>query len=65
MKEGKIEIKDLATYEMPTITEFISIGWLQNICASYLAWKVNKKIRRYNKRIERVKYLKEKGFIKS
>ena len=62
MEIKKIKIEDLVTYEMPTIAEFIAIGWLQTICARYLAWKVNRKIRRYNKRIEREQYLKSKFF---
>jgi hypothetical protein len=48
----------LLTYECPTISEYISVDWMQTIIARYVAWKVNKKIRRYNKRIERMKFLK-------
>jgi hypothetical protein len=59
----KIKIEDLLTYETPTIAEFISIDWMRNIVARYIGWKVDRKIKRYNKRNAREYYLRNKGFI--
>lgn len=46
-------------YEMPWIAEFISINWLQDVVARYVAFKVSRKIKRYNHRIEREKWVKQ------
>ncbi len=51
--------EDLVLYEMPTIAEFVSIGWMQTIIVHYIAWKVNRKIRRWNKRIEREEFIRK------
>ena len=60
----KEELKNLIIlYDTPTIAEFIGFKWGQTLVSRYLAWKVNRKLDRYIKRQERVKYLKEKGFI--
>ena len=48
----------LVMYEMPVIAEFISIGWMQSIVGHYVAWKVNRKMKRWKKRIERKEFLK-------
>lgn len=45
--------EELIKYELPTIAEFVSIGWLQNIIAWYYAKKINRKWARYQKRIAR------------
>jgi len=42
--------RELVIYESPLIAEFISIGWIQNIVAYFIARKVSRKMRRYNKR---------------
>lgn len=55
--------EELLNYEMPTYAEYISWDWLQNIIAKRLARKINRKIKRYNTRVERIKYLKSKGFF--
>ncbi len=44
-------------YDLPSIVEYVSWGWLQTILARYVAWKVTRKINRYNKRIERKKWI--------
>lgn len=49
--------EELLIYEVPTISGFISNKWLQELVAKYLAWKINKKWRRYEYRIHRSKYL--------
>lgn len=54
----KIKIDDLLTYEAPSIGEWISIDWIQNIIARYLARKINRKIKRYNARIKREQYIR-------
>lgn len=59
----KLDKESLLLYEAPAITEFISIGWMQTLLAKWLAWKVSRKIDRWNKRIDRANYLKSKGFI--
>ena len=48
----------LLIYEMPAIAEFISNDWLQGIIAKYVANKINRKVKRYNQRVERAEYLK-------
>jgi len=49
--------EDLLIYESPSISEFVSIGFFQDIIAGYLAWKINRKWRRYDKRIVRANNL--------
>lgn len=49
---------ELLTYEAPFISEYVSIGWIQTILARYLAWKINRKLARYEKRLERVRFIK-------
>lgn len=53
-----MEKEELLEYEMPTIGEFISIKWVQELVARYLAWKINRKWRRYIYRLERTKFFK-------
>lgn len=55
--------EELIKYEMTSWAEFCSIDWIQEILARYYASKVNRKWYRYQKRLTREKYLKEKGFI--
>jgi hypothetical protein len=47
----------LIEYELPSITEKVSIGWLQNVIAKYTARRVNRKIKRYNLRQERKEFV--------
>jgi len=49
--------KELIIYEMPSIAEFISIGWIQTIVAKYVAWKVNRKMARYAGRLIREQFI--------
>ena len=44
-------------YEAPTISEYISNGFLQGIVSRYIAYKINKKWIRYEKRMSREKFL--------
>jgi hypothetical protein len=53
----------LIVYEMPLWYEFISVRWIQNLLARMIAFKINRKLARYNERVERKKWLKEKGLI--
>lgn len=39
-------------YEMPTIAEYISNDILRSWIGGYMAYKVKKKIKRYNSRLE-------------
>lgn len=55
--------EELALYETPMIAEFISNHLLQNTIAKYIAWKVNRKVKRMNLRKEREVYLRNKGLI--
>ena len=50
---NRMEIDKLLKYEMWSIAEWVSWGWLQEIIARLVANQVKRKIRRYNKRIER------------
>jgi len=52
-----MDIDKLLKYEMWSIAEWVSWGWLQNIIAKLVAIKINRKLRRYNKRIEREKFV--------
>jgi hypothetical protein len=45
-------IQELTLYETPKITEFISIKWIQNLIAIYVAKKVLRKVKRYNSRLK-------------
>ena len=38
-------------YEMPTIAEYIWFDWGQNLMAKYVAWVVNRKNKRYKRRL--------------
>ena len=38
-------------YEMPLIAEFIFIGWMQGLMGKYIARKIERKIKRFDKRI--------------
>ncbi len=49
----------LVMYEMPNIAEFIPWHWLQKIVASHVAWKVNRKIKRFEKRKNMKEFLKK------
>ena len=51
--------EELLVYEAPTITEFISWSWGQNLAARYLDWKINRKWERYQFRLNRERYFKE------
>lgn len=55
--------EELIKYEMPIIAEFISIGWLQTLLAWYIGNKVNRKLRRYSKRLAREAFLRHKNII--
>ena len=55
---------DLVLYETPAIAKYISIGWIQNILAKYVAKKVNRKVKRYEDTIKTKEYLKAKGYIR-
>jgi hypothetical protein len=48
-----MEKKEILKYEAPFIAEFISIGWMQDVIARYIAWKVNRKWKRYLYREDR------------
>jgi len=52
--------KDLIGYEMPTVAEFISFNWGQEIIARYIAWKVNRKYKRYMKRLARARFFQDR-----
>jgi len=54
--------KELLKYEMPSIAEYCSIGWIQNIIAWCTAKKINRKTRRYNARLAREAFVR--GFKK-
>lgn len=42
----------LLMYELPSITEKISNDFLQGLIASYIAWVINRKLKRFDKRRE-------------
>lgn len=55
------KLKDfLLIYELPTMAEFISVGWMQQIIANHLAHKINRKMKRYNNRPFRKAELRER-----
>lgn len=47
-----MKIEDLLIYESPTISERLDYKWMQDIMSKYLAWKVNRKWKRYQRRIK-------------
>jgi len=46
---------ELTFYELPAIASYISIWWIQDLVARYVAYKVNTKYARMIKRIEDAK----------
>ena len=50
--------EELIKYEAPSISEWISFEWGQKIIAKYISWKINRKLRRYNKRVKIEQFLK-------
>lgn len=44
--------EELLLYECPTIGEFIPAGWISRLISKYLAWKINRKWKRYQRRLE-------------
>ena len=48
----------LLKYELPSMAEYCSIGWVQEIIARYTAMKINRKWARYQKRLQRERFLK-------
>jgi len=54
-----MEKKEILKYEAPFIAEFISIGWMQDVIARYIAWKVNRKWKRYLYREDREKWVRK------
>ena len=54
---------DLPKYEAPAIAEYVSIGWMQDIIARYISWKVRKKMKKYYERLGREQYLKNNKII--
>lgn len=49
--------EELLKYELPSISEYISIGWMQEIIARLTANRINRKLRRYKKRKEREEFI--------
>jgi hypothetical protein len=49
--------KKLLYYELPFFTEYCSIGFLQDLIGRYVAWKINRKYKRYLDRLERAKMI--------
>ena len=49
--------KELITYEMPIIAEFVGWELGQTIIARYVAWKINRKWKRYQGRLKRNAYV--------
>lgn len=52
-KEKQVLLK----YELPSIAEYCSISWIQEVIARYTAMKINRKWARYQKRLRREKFL--------
>ena len=49
----KVTSEEILQYELPLITEYVSWPPLQTVIARYTAWKVNLKMKRYEKRRSR------------
>jgi hypothetical protein len=43
--------KDILLYELPSIAEYTSVSWAQTVIAKYTSRKVNRKWKRYQKRL--------------
>jgi hypothetical protein len=48
---------ELLKYEMPSIGEYTINNFIQEIIARYLAWKINRKWKRYIIRKDREKFV--------
>lgn len=53
-----MDTEKLLKYELPSWVEFISIDWMQTVIARYYAWKVGRKIKRYNLRLKREAFIR-------
>ena len=42
---------------MPSVAEFVSFDCLHTIIGCYVAWKINRKMKRYQKRQNRKEFL--------
>lgn len=51
------EMRMLLKYELPSIAEYCSISWIQEVIARYPAMKIDRKWVRYQKRLQREKFL--------
>ena len=47
----------LLKYELPSIAEYCSVDWIQEIIARYTAMKINRKWARYQKRLRIEKFI--------
>ena len=50
--------QELIKYELPSYTEYCSIGWIQKIIARYYGKKVSRKYARYKIRLQREEFFK-------
>lgn len=51
--------KELFRYETPRISQYISNDFLQDLMARYVAFKVNRKLKRYNEYLRLEKWVKK------
>jgi hypothetical protein len=47
-----LDKRDLLLYELPEISKYADYGWMREIIAKYLAWKINRKYARYLYRLD-------------
>ena len=50
-------------YEMPTIAEYIWFDWGQNLMAKYVAWVVNRKNKRYKRRLNNDRFFSSPKYL--
>lgn len=50
--------EELVMYELPSISEYISIGWMRTIIARYCAFKIKRKMIRYKNRVDLDNFIK-------
>lgn len=49
----------LSLYEAPIISEYVSNKYLQKIIIRYVVWKIERKWKRYQKRVVGINWMKE------
>ena len=56
LKIKKVDKMDFLLYELPSVSEWTNIWFIQDLIAKYTSWKIDRKYARYLVRIDRTKH---------